>query len=96
VRTSSKDVRASLMLAEGVVAIAVANWSPSSQRVTLDVDWEGLKKLAPIVNPSTARLQAHAIEGFQPHGAWLVSESFDVQGKGSGDNEGWLLRLYSS
>jgi len=39
------------------------------------------------------RLHASAIEGFQPEGAWAADEALELQPKGSGHNEGWLLEL---
>ena len=39
------------------------------------------------------RLHASAIEGFQPEGAWAADEALELQAKGSGHNEGWLLVL---
>jgi hypothetical protein len=39
------------------------------------------------------RLRASPIDGFQPEGAWAAGEALQLQAKGSGHNEGWLLEL---
>ena len=39
------------------------------------------------------RLRASPIDGFQPEGAWAAGEALELQAKGSGHNEGWLLEL---
>ena len=39
------------------------------------------------------RLRASQIDGFQPEGVWAAGEAIEVQSKGSGHNEGWLLEL---
>ena len=39
------------------------------------------------------RLRALSIDGFQPEGAWAAGEALELQAKGSGHNEGWLLEL---
>ena len=40
-----------------------------------------------------AFLNAPAIDGFQPAGAWREGDNLDVGRKGSGYHEGFLLRL---
>ena len=42
---------------------------------------------------ASAQLSARAIEGFQPAGSWGAGEELELQPKGSGHNEGWLLTL---
>ena len=90
------DVRATLFVAGGTVAIAIANWAPRTSRVSLTLDWAklgalGLPKAA--ASGTGARLKAPPIEGFQPAGAWDVGATLVLQAKGRGRNEGLLLEL---
>ena len=76
------------------VALALANWAPRAVRCSLEWDWEAVAALG-LQRPAgaSAQLSARAIEGFQPAGSWGAGEELELQPKGSGHNEGWLLTL---
>ena len=69
--------------------------APCSPQVRLSVDVARLASLG--VKGAAAggepRLRASPIDGFQPEGAWAAGEALELQAKGSGHNEGWLLEL---
>jgi hypothetical protein len=90
----AQSVRATVYAAGGTVALALANWAPRAARCTIEWDWEAVAALG-LQRPAgaSAQLSARAIEGFQPAGSWGAGEELELQPKGSGHNEGWLLTL---
>ena len=88
------SVRATVYAVGGTVAVALANWAPRAVRCLLEWDWETVAALG-LQRPAgaSAQLSARAIQGFQPAGSWGPGEELELQPKGSGHNEGWLLTL---
>ena len=92
-------VRATLFVgASGAFAVALASWSPEALAVTLAFDWDALEALGMrgARSARSAKLTAPAIDGFQPRGTWVAGEQLTMRGKGSGFNEGWLIRLHAA
>ena len=75
--------------------VALANWAPAAVTVQLSVDAALLASLGVTgaAGGGAPRLRAVQIDGFQPAGAWAPGASLELQAKGSGHNEGWLLEL---
>ena len=88
-------VRATLYIGGGgtTFALALANWSPRT--VSFSLAWNATKlgELGAPRGASVRGLSAPTIERFQPSGSWEAGGELKLRGKGSGYNEGWLLRL---
>lgn len=80
VKTSSKDVLATIYRKQGKTLIAIANWTNQEQIVRLKIDWQALG-----LNPQTTQLSSPQIDGFQPEKVW-ESTSITVP-----PQKGWLI-----
>lgn len=83
VKTSNKDVLATIYVKNKKVMIAIASWATDDTTVKLNIDWKALG-----INPATAKLTAPEITNFQPAKEFGVNDEIPVT-KG----KGWLLIL---
>jgi hypothetical protein len=83
VKTSQKDVLATVYKKSRRALISLASWAPESQSCRLSIDWGALG-----LNPETAKLSAPAIVGFQEAASFSPSSEIPVE-----PGKGWLLIL---
>lgn len=83
VRTGRDDVLATTYRRAGRSLIAVASWAKDTVAVPLRIDWKALG-----LDSATARLEAPAIDGFQPAATFRPGEPIPVA-----PGKGWLLRV---
>ncbi|MES2123299.1 MAG: glycoside hydrolase domain-containing protein, partial [Gemmatimonadota bacterium] len=83
VHTDNRDVLATTYQRAGQSLIAVASWAKDTARVHLTIDWRSLG-----LDSARVRLEATAIDSFQPHASFAPGEAIPVA-----PGRGWLLRL---
>jgi hypothetical protein len=83
VRTSCKDVLATVYKKRDRSLISLASWAQGPQSCRLAIDWKALR-----LNPNSANLSAPPIEGFQEEAAYSPSDEIPVEA-----GKGWLLIL---
>jgi hypothetical protein len=83
VRTSSKEVLATVYRRKGKALIALASWAPGKVDVTLNIDWKALG-----INPAKAAITAPAVEDFQSARSFAAGEAVPVE-----PLKGWLLLI---
>ena len=83
VQTDSKDVLATVYVKKGKALVAIANWTNVAKQVKLKVDWKALG-----INPTSARLTASSIEGFQEKAEWTAKDIIEVPAA-----KGWLIEI---
>jgi hypothetical protein len=83
VQTDSKDVLATVYVKKGKALVAIANWTNQAKKVKLRIDWKALG-----INPTSARLTALSIDGFQNTANWQVNDEIEV-----GASKGWLIEI---
>ncbi len=83
VRTSHPDILATAYLKDRRALVAIASWTDKVTAVQLEVDWKRLG-----LDPTTARIIAPPIDGYQREKEFLPSENIIVEPR-----KGWLLYL---
>ncbi|MEP6590932.1 MAG: glycoside hydrolase domain-containing protein [Gemmatimonadota bacterium] len=83
VRTDHPAVLATTYQRAGRSLVALASWAPDTVRVRLTIDWKRLG-----LDSTRVRLEAMAIDSFQPHAEFAPGEAIPVA-----PGRGWLLRL---
>lgn len=83
VHTDNPDVLATTYQRSGKSLIALASWAKDTARVRLAIDWRSLG-----LDSTRVRLEATAIDSFQPHASFAPGEAIPVA-----PGRGWLLRL---
>ncbi len=81
VKTSDKDILATVYKKNKKVMIAIASWSTKEKNIKLLIDWNALK-----IDPQKATITAPAIENFQQAQNFSINGEIPVE-KG----KGWLL-----
>lgn len=81
VKTSRKDVLATVYRKPGKSLIALASWAKEPVTVTLDVDWKALG-----LDPAKIRLRAPSVAQFQDEAAYGPGDTIPVAAK-----RGWML-----
>ncbi|MCX6361442.1 MAG: DUF6067 family protein [Armatimonadetes bacterium] len=83
VRTSSKEVLATVYRRKGKALIALASWATAKVDVTLIIDWKALG-----ISPAKAVISAPAVEDFQPARSFAAGDAVPVE-----PLKGWLLLI---
>jgi hypothetical protein len=83
VRTDRQGVFATTYARPGRALVALASWEKDPVDVALTIDWKSLG-----LDPSRARLNAPAVEGFQPAASFAHGDRIRVE-----PGRGWLLVL---
>jgi hypothetical protein len=83
VRTDRALVLATAYVKPGKALVAVASWEKEPVDITLAIDWKALG-----LDPARARLEAPAIDGFQPAASFDPTHRVRVE-----PGRGWLLVL---
>jgi hypothetical protein len=83
VKTSDKDVLATVYLKDKKAMIAIASWAPEERNVKLAIDWKALG-----IDATKATLVAPEIRNFQPGKTFAIGEEINVL-----PGKGWLLIL---
>ncbi|HVX52770.1 MAG TPA: glycoside hydrolase domain-containing protein [Chitinophagaceae bacterium] len=81
VKTSLKNVLATVYKKQGEALIAIASWADTDVNVRLDIDWKALG-----IDENKATITAPAIVNFQPGKTFTTGENIPVA-----KNKGWLI-----
>ena len=83
VKTSDKDVLATVYLKHKNAMVAIASWAAGEQNVKLTIDWKALG-----IDAAKATLVAPEIKNFQPGKIFAIGDEISVP-----PGKGWLLIL---
>ncbi len=81
VRTTNKNVLATVYKKKGGALISIASWASEDTTVQLKIDWKSLG-----ISPSHATITAPEIKNFQPAKTFSINDKIIVE-----KNKGWLL-----
>jgi hypothetical protein len=81
VKVDRPDVLATSYLRDGRTMVAMASWAKEPVNVRLAIDWKALG-----LDPSTARLEAPAIENFQEARTFTADQAITIE-----PGKGWII-----
>ena len=84
VTTDSPDVKATAFVRDGCTLVALGNFAKEPRSVRLSIDWKRIG-----LDPSTAKIEARPIQGFQEGRTFAMGETISIPAK-----RGWMLWLW--
>ena len=78
VKTSNKDVIATVYLKDGKAMVALASWADEKTKIKLQINWDKLG-----ISPENAKIYAPEIKDFQERAELNINDTITIdQGKG--------------